>query len=94
MTLEATTGPYSACDTETVTTGALNADYIPTNGQGVTVIARGFSIGTAGDVKIKTPAGHDVVIPSANLAVGVTHPHGFVKIYASGTTAQSIVACG
>lgn len=51
---------------------------------------RGFSIGTAGDVVIRTLTGQERTIPSNCLAVGVFHPIGGVAILQTGTTAAEI----
>jgi hypothetical protein len=51
---------------------------------------RGFVVGVSGNVRTTMPDGTDVTWPS--LAAGVTHPIQCIRIWATGTTATTIVA--
>lgn len=52
---------------------------------------RGFSVGTAGNVKVDMPSATGIVLPANVLAVGIQHIAFITKIYNSGTTASEIV---
>lgn len=83
------TGDEPAYDVEPIT---LTTDYVPTDDAGKPIVARGFAIlGTTGAVKIDTPAGHTVTIPTGLLA-GVVHAIAFTKMYSGTTTATSLMA--
>ncbi len=62
----------------------------PDNAADLARACRGILVGVAGNVKITTLDGTDVVLPS--LAAGVCHPIAAKRIFATGTTASSIVA--
>lgn len=51
---------------------------------------RGFTLGTAGDVKVTTLDGDAVVFTA--LAAGFIHPIACKRIWSTGTTATGIVA--
>lgn len=50
--------------------------------------ARGLYVGTSGDVRLTTPRGTTVTLPS--LAAGVVHPIAAKRIHSTGTTASDI----
>lgn len=52
-------------------------------------VTRAISIEVAGDLRITTEDGTDIVIPG--LAAGVMHPIGAQRIWATNTTATGIV---
>lgn len=66
----------------------------PSDAADLTFVSRAISFGTAGALRITTEAGDDVTIPSGALAAGVLHPIGASRIWATGTTAASIVIWG
>ena len=75
-------------DAESADAALATANYVPAPGP-----ARAFRVGTtAGDVKVRTLAGHDCVIP--NVQVGETVECAFTIIYKTGTTAVGITAFG
>ena len=85
-----TDGTEGAYDLENIT--LTSTDYTPTDANGNAVTCRGFIICTAtGAVKIDTPGGHTVTIPSG-LATGVEHAIPFTKMYSGTTTATGLVA--
>lgn len=51
-------------------------------------LPRAIYVGTAGDVKITTPGGTEIVLN--NLAAGIWHPLRPARIHATGTTAADI----
>lgn len=51
---------------------------------------RGIIVGVAGNVKITTPAGTAIVVPS--LVAGIVHPIEAVRIWSTSTTATTILA--
>jgi hypothetical protein len=51
---------------------------------------RGFAFGTAGDIKVRTLNGSDVVIPDGVLSAGVIHPIHILFVWTTGTTASEI----
>jgi len=53
---------------------------------------RGFSVGTAGALKVDTPSSSGVTIPANALAIGIQHILIITKIYKVGTAAAEIVA--
>jgi hypothetical protein len=55
-------------------------------------IARGFYVGTQGDVQIVTLAGTTVIIPGC--VAGVEHSIAFIALLNASTTATNIVALG
>lgn len=54
-------------------------------------ITRAISIGTAGNLKVKTMDGNDVVIPANALAIGIQHVMRVQMVYSTGTAADEIV---
>ncbi len=83
-----TEGDESSYDLENIT---LTTDYTPADQNSASVACRGFVIlGATGTVKIDTPAGTTITIPSG-LAVGVVHPIAFTKLY-SASTAVTLLA--
>lgn len=63
----------------------------PDNGADLASVTRGISFGSAGDLKIAMIDGGTVTIPSGALAVGVIHPIRAARVYATGTTAGTLV---
>lgn len=55
-------------------------------------VARGVSIGTAGDLEVVDVEGNTVVIPENCLAVGIQHVMQIKRIKDANTTATEIVA--
>ncbi len=53
-------------------------------------VCRAISIEVAGDLRILTQDGVDIVIPG--LAAGIMHPIGAQRIFSTNTTATGIVA--
>ena len=53
---------------------------------------RGLSFATAGALHVRTVAGDDVTIPSGALVRSEIHPLAVTRVYATGTTADGIVA--
>jgi hypothetical protein len=51
---------------------------------------RGIIITVAGAVKITTPDGSDVVLPSGLLAVSTVYPIHVMRVWSTGTTATGI----
>ncbi len=86
-----TNGDEPAWDLELIDVSTAN--YTPANAAGLPVTCRGFVIcGTTGSVKIDTPAGKTIVIPSGLIA-GVIHPIEFTKMYSgASTTATTMMA--
>ena len=87
-------GPDSFVRTPALTyppTEAILVDLTATDHDFSTTPLRGFSIGTAGDLKVDTIHSTGVVIPANNLAVGIQHICLVTKIYKAGTTATQIV---
>lgn len=56
--------------------------------------ANAVSFAVAGDLKVTTVEGDTVIIPSGALAAGQQHSMDIIKIFATGTTATSVVAYG
>lgn len=77
---------------------AVNAALVTADdANDLTVVTRGISFATAGALKVtmmgdNATAGATVVIPSGALAAGLIHPLRVRRIWATGTTAASIVA--
>ncbi len=86
-----TNGDEPAWDLELIVLSST--DYSPVDATGKPVACRGFVIlGATGTVKIDTPAGKTITIPTGLMA-GVFHAIEFTKMYSgSGTTATSLMA--
>lgn len=80
----------NAGDTELVEP-ATNAVAITTSdSEDLVTATRGLYVGVTGNVKVDMLGG-TTGVTFANLAAGVIHPLRVTKIYATGTTASSIV---
>lgn len=71
--------------TEVILVDLSSTDYTPDRP------LRGFSIGTAGNLKVDTPSSSGVVIPANALAAGIQHLLVVTKIYKTGTAATEII---
>ena len=58
---------------------------------GTKTATRGLSFATAGDLRVMTVNDEIVTIPDGALAEGIIHPMAVKRVYATGTTAESIV---
>ena len=58
---------------------------------GTPTATRGLSFATAGDLRVMTVNDEIVTIPDGALAEGIIHPMAVKRVYATGTTAESIV---
>ena len=65
------------------------AEVTPSDGDDLSFVARGLFIGTGGTIKIDTPAGDTLTF---TVQSGQYLPWGATKVYATGTTADDIVA--
>jgi hypothetical protein len=61
----------------------------PSDDAALESVAHALYVGTAGHVKITTPAGQDITLN--NLAAGVVHKIAAIKVFATGTTALTIM---
>ena len=61
----------------------------PNDGADLANSTRGIYVGVTGNIKITTSAGDDVTF--AGLAAGIIHPIRARRVWATGTTATSIV---
>lgn len=69
---------------------AVNAFAItPADGADLATVTRGIYAGGAGDLKVVTLGGDTVTF--VGLAAGVIHPIRAARVFATGTTATSIV---
>jgi hypothetical protein len=75
-----------------ITEPAANAAAItPNNGADLAANTRGLYVGVSGDVKVDMVTG-GTGITFVSLAAGIVHPLQVKRVYATGTTATSIVA--
>ena len=66
------------------------AAVTPSDTDNLTVVSRGIYIGSAGAVRVLTAGGQTVTF--SGLAVGTIHPIRAQRVFATGTTANGIVA--
>lgn len=71
---------------------AIGASAITPNDSTDISVTRGIYVGGSGDLKVKMMDGS--VITFTGLAGGMVHPLSVSRVYATGTTATSIVAVG
>jgi len=64
-------------------------DITPSNTENLTYTTRGIYVGTSGNLKVDTADGDTVTFVS--LSAGVIHPMRVRRVYATGTTAGSII---